>query len=62
MFNSRHRVLLSAKENAKKIIFGVMLYAKMGILQAVAKSPRREVVRSSAGAGVVYPPFLGSFA
>ena len=26
------------------------------------KSPRREVVRSSAGAGVVYPPFLGSFA
>ena len=23
------------------------------------KSPRREVVRSSAGAGVVYPPFLG---
>ena len=29
---------------------------------ASAKSPRREVVRSSAGAGVVYPPFLGSFA
>ena len=27
-----------------------------------AKSPRREVVRSSAGASVVYPPFLGSFA
>ena len=26
------------------------------------KSPRREVVRSSAGAGVLYPPFLGSFA
>ena len=26
------------------------------------KSPRREVVRSSAGAGVVYPHFLGSFA
>ena len=26
------------------------------------KSPRREVVRSSAGAGAVYPPFLGSFA
>ena len=26
------------------------------------KSPRREVVRSSAGAGVIYPPFLGSFA
>ena len=26
------------------------------------KSPRREVVRSSAGASVVYPPFLGSFA
>ena len=26
------------------------------------KSPRREVVRSSVGAGVVYPPFLGSFA
>ena len=26
------------------------------------KSPRREVVRSSAGAGVVYPPFWGSFA
>ena len=25
------------------------------------ESPRREVVRSSAGAGVVYPPFLGSF-
>ena len=25
------------------------------------KSPRREVVRSSAGAGVIYPPFLGSF-
>ena len=23
------------------------------------KSPRREVVRSSAGAGVVYPPFWG---
>ena len=23
------------------------------------QSPRREVVRSSAGAGVVYPPFLG---
>ena len=28
----------------------------------VGKSPRREVVRSSAGAGIVYPPFLGSFA
>ena len=28
----------------------------------LAKSPRREVVRSSAGASVVYPPFLGSFA
>ena len=27
-----------------------------------SKSPRREVVRSSAGASVVYPPFLGSFA
>ena len=27
-----------------------------------AESPRREVIRSSAGAGVVYPPFLGSFA
>ena len=26
------------------------------------KSPRRGVVRSSAGAGVVYPPFGGSFA
>ena len=26
------------------------------------KSPLREVVRSSAGAGVVYPPFWGSFA
>ena len=26
------------------------------------KSPRREVVRSSAGASVVYPPFLGLFA
>ena len=26
------------------------------------KSLRREVVRSSAGAGVVYPPFVGSFA
>ena len=25
----------------------------------VTKSPRREVVRSSAGAGVVYPPFWG---
>ena len=23
------------------------------------KSPRRKVVRSSAGAGVIYPPFLG---
>ena len=31
-------------------------------LSAGKKSPRREVVRSSAGAGVVYPPFLGSFA
>ena len=28
----------------------------------VMESPRREVVRSSAGAAVVYPPFLGSFA
>ena len=27
-----------------------------------AKSPTREVVRSSAGASVVYPPFWGSFA
>ena len=26
------------------------------------ESPRREVVRSSAGASGVYPPFLGSFA
>ena len=26
---------------------------------AFRKSPRREVVRSSAGAGVVYPPFFG---
>ena len=26
------------------------------------ESPRTEVVRSSAGASVVYPPFLGSFA
>ena len=26
------------------------------------ESPQREVVRSSAGAGVVYPPFWGSFA
>ena len=25
------------------------------------QSPRREVVRSSTGVGVVYPPFLGSF-
>ena len=25
------------------------------------QSPRREVVRSSAGVGVAYPPFLGSF-
>ena len=25
------------------------------------KSPRGEVVRSSAGAGVILPPFLGSF-
>ena len=25
------------------------------------QSPRREVVRSSAGIGVIYPPFLGSF-
>ena len=25
------------------------------------QSPRREVVRSSAGVGVLYPPFLGSF-
>ena len=24
-----------------------------------AKSPRREVVRSSAGTGVIYPPFFG---
>ena len=30
--------------------------------QKKVKSPRREVVRSSAGASVVYPPFLGSFA
>ena len=30
-----------------------------GILsEEIAKSPRREVVRSSAGAGVVYPPFF----
>ena len=28
----------------------------------IIKSPRREVVTSSPGAGVVYPPFLGSFA
>ena len=27
--------------------------------KSVAESPRREVVRSSAGAGVVYPPFWG---
>ena len=27
-----------------------------------SKSPRREVVRSGAGAGVVYPPLLESFA
>ena len=26
------------------------------------KTPQREVVRSSAGVGVVYPPFWGSFA
>ena len=26
------------------------------------ESPRREVVRSSAGVSGVYPPFLGSFA
>ena len=26
------------------------------------ESPRREVVRSSAGTGVIYPPFWGSFA
>ena len=32
------------------------IYATFG------KSPRREVVRSSAGAGVIYPPFWGSFA
>ena len=31
-------------------------------LNHIVKSPRREVVRSSAGASVVYPPFLGSFA
>ena len=30
--------------------------------EGARKSPRREVVRSSAGADVVYPPFLGSFA
>ena len=30
--------------------------------EGAEKSPRREVVRSSAGAGVIYPPFLGSFA
>ena len=32
------------------------------INELYTKSPRREVVRSSAGASVVYPPFLGSFA
>ena len=29
---------------------------------AISQSPRREVVRSSAGAYAIYPPFLGSFA
>ena len=29
------------------------------LLQGEGKSPRREVIRSSAGAGVVYPPFGG---
>ena len=29
---------------------------------AIRKSPGREVVRSSAGAGIMYPPFGGSFA
>ena len=30
-----------------------------GTIVGKTKSPRREVVRSSAGAGVVYPPFWG---
>ena len=29
------------------------------IIVGKTKSPRREIVRSSAGAGIVYPPFLG---
>ena len=30
-------------------------------MATLVESPRREVVRSSAGADVVYPPFFGSF-
>ena len=30
--------------------------------KSAGKSPQREVVRSSVGAGVVYPHFRGSFA
>ena len=40
---------------------GLCLLRAWGI-SSVAKSPRREVVRSSAGVSVVYHPFLGSFA
>ena len=39
-----------------------LLFDPMCLYSKYSKSPRREVVGSSAGAGVIYPPFLGSFA
>ena len=49
-------------EEIMDVLFAWEEVHKSRCMPETTKSPRREVVRSSASAGVIYPPFLGSFA
>ena len=44
------------------VLVCVVLHPYLQVCGIYQETPRREVVRSSAGASVIYPPFLGSFA
>ena len=54
----RRRARNSAPHKGGWISAGELFVGRISPFRSVVKSPRREVVRSSAGAGVPYPPFF----
>ena len=60
----RQSTFCAVKLKGRALQWDVQIWmGRMGnTLMKVPESPRREVVRSSAGADAIHPPFWGSFA